>query len=111
MSLNKVMLIGNVGKDPDVRYLDNIFSGNKSCSGIHAFSCFVDRFTGHLVVGSYRLGTGGSCWSYLLSPLQKKFTAYGIINQMLITITHKKSIVLFIIQWIFCYIKSLLLFL
>ena len=26
MSLNKVMLIGNVGKDPDVRYLDN--SGN-----------------------------------------------------------------------------------
>lgn len=23
MSLNKVMLIGNVGKDPDVRYLDN----------------------------------------------------------------------------------------
>ena len=23
MSLNKVMLIGNVGKEPDVRYLDN----------------------------------------------------------------------------------------
>lgn len=23
MSLNKVMLIGNVGKDPDVRYIDN----------------------------------------------------------------------------------------
>ena len=23
MSLNKVQLIGNVGKDPDVRYLDN----------------------------------------------------------------------------------------
>lgn len=23
MSLNKVMLIGNVGKDPDIRYIDN----------------------------------------------------------------------------------------
>lgn len=23
MSLNKVMLIGNVGKEPDVRYIDN----------------------------------------------------------------------------------------
>ena len=23
MSLNKVLLIGNVGKDPDVRYLEN----------------------------------------------------------------------------------------
>ena len=23
MSVNKVILIGNVGKDPDVRYLDN----------------------------------------------------------------------------------------
>lgn len=23
MSLNKVMLIGNVGKEPDIRYIDN----------------------------------------------------------------------------------------
>ena len=29
MSLNKVMLIGNVGQDPEVRYLDNSSSGNK----------------------------------------------------------------------------------
>ena len=29
MSLNKVMLIGNVGKDPEVRYLD----GNNGMSG------------------------------------------------------------------------------
>ena len=28
MSLNKVMLIGNVGKDPEVRYLDNLSNPN-----------------------------------------------------------------------------------
>ena len=30
MSLNKVQLIGNVGKDPDVRYLDNGVAGQHS---------------------------------------------------------------------------------
>lgn len=30
MSLNKVMLIGNVGKDPEVRYLDSNNSGGQS---------------------------------------------------------------------------------
>ena len=28
MAINKVILIGNVGKDPDVRYLDNVAVAN-----------------------------------------------------------------------------------
>lgn len=33
MSLNKAMLIGNVGKDPEIRYIDTDSSGNQHQSG------------------------------------------------------------------------------
>lgn len=38
MSLNKVMLIGNVGKDPEVRYLDNISNPNAGNTKVATFT-------------------------------------------------------------------------
>lgn len=38
MSLNKVMLIGNVGKDPEVRYLDNLSNPNAGNTKVATFT-------------------------------------------------------------------------